>query len=111
MGAPSIVFWFKDFQLTQNGGGALPDGFQNGHRYTSLVGLAMSVGSSVPNGASGCWQPNSDIRMRPATPSLQTRRIPPDFPRADLQASSAGQVDAAPRSKVRDAQIETFAKS
>ncbi|AUQ52349.1 hypothetical protein PhaeoP83_04131 (plasmid) [Phaeobacter inhibens] len=56
-------------------------------------------------------QPNSDIRTRPAMPSLQTRRIPPDFPRADLQASSAGQDDAAPRSKVRDAQIATFAKS
>jgi hypothetical protein len=49
MGAPSIVFWFKDFQLTQNAGGALPDGFQNGHRYTSLDGLATSVDISVPN--------------------------------------------------------------
>jgi hypothetical protein len=60
MGAPSIVFWFKDFQLTQNAGGALPDRFQNGHRYTSLDGLATSVDISVPNGASGCSQPKAD---------------------------------------------------
>ncbi len=61
MGAPSIAFWFRDFQLTQNAGGALPDRFQNGHRYTSLVGLATSVGRSVPNGANGCSQPKADM--------------------------------------------------
>ena len=56
MGAPAIV-WFEDFQLTQNAGGRLPDRFQNGNRYTSLVGLTTSAGSSVPNGANGCSQP------------------------------------------------------
>jgi hypothetical protein len=74
MGAPSIVFWFKDFQFTQNAGGALPDRFQNGHRYTSLVGLATSVGSSVPNGASGCWQPFLDIRSECSMTLFLNRR-------------------------------------
>ncbi|CAN0552617.1 unnamed protein product, partial [Ectocarpus sp. 8 AP-2014] len=35
-GRPSIV-WIKDFQLTQNAGGALPVRIQNGHCYATLV--------------------------------------------------------------------------
>lgn len=49
----SATVWYEDFQLTQNAGGALPVRIQNGHCYATLVGLATSVGNSVPNGASG----------------------------------------------------------
>lgn len=75
MGHPAIV-WFEDFQLTQNAGGTLPDRFQNGHRYTSLVGLATNVGSSVPIGASGSSQPKADLlpATRATGPHMQKGR-------------------------------------
>ncbi|MEP4039034.1 hypothetical protein [Pseudophaeobacter sp.] len=59
----SAIVWFEDFQLTQNAGGALSVRFQNGHRNTSLIGLATSVGSSVPTGANGCCQPEADVAL------------------------------------------------
>lgn len=52
--------------------------------------------------------PNSTFVSGEAMASLQARRIPLDFQRADLQVCSADQDDAAPRSKVSEAQEPTL---